>query len=499
MKITALAEKIVELECVSLRCPEAEVFSVSRAVAGESPRSGVVYLLEGGEKLPSGNAEAVFIVSGPMQTAASEGNVFRTTLPTEQLAARVAEVLADQARLDSACARLIAVSSSGKGIQSILDCAYAIIGNPMILVDTSYKLIACNQDIAGFREDIAEQQKRGFMLSENIEDMKKKRIYEEIRQARYPCYSVQSRGGLHSGWMNALVFTDGMEVAQLGIPEMNRSFAPADFEIVHFLCKLIGIELQKNDFYRKNLGHMHSVLLCDLLDGLLSDTRTAELRAAQLGWELGERMCLMTVFDMAYGMFDRKARLISEKMHELIPRGRWAAYENKVVFLLPWEQAAENAEHMGRLELFLNNNGLACACSAEFSRLLDARAAYEQTLRAYELGSRFAPEEKIHRYERYVCQHIGQLLMEKGSLVRFCHPGVMRLAAQDKANDAKLISTLRAYLKYPDNPGAAAKELYIHKNTLFYRMHKIREDFGLNLSSGPERAWIQLTLEFLRL
>lgn len=499
MRIKDLAESIRELDCVRQQTPEAEIFSVAQLNRGERPRPGVAYVCSGGDFALPAEEMTALIVSGDIPENVPSGNVFRSALPAEELLGRIMEALANQARLDSACARLISVSAAGKGIQSVLDCAYAIIGNPMILVDSSYKLIACNQDIADFREDIAEQQKRGFMLSQNIEEMKKERIYEVIRQSRYPYYSVQSRDGLDVGWMNALVYTDGMEVAQLGIPEINRQFEPSDYEIVHFLCQLIGLELQKNDFYRKNMGYMHSVLLCDLLDGLIQDEHTAQLRAAQLNWELGERMCLITMFDMAYGMFDRKARIISEKMHGLIPKARWASYDNKVVFLLPWKQLPEDNEIEEGLSQFLANNALVCACSAEFSGLLDVRAAYEQTLRAYELGSRLAPQDKLYRYDRFVCQHIGQILKDKGNLRSFCHPGVLRLAEADRDNDAKLISTLHAYLRHPDNPGAAAKELYIHKNTLFYRMHKIREDHGLNLADGAERVWIQLTLEFLRL
>ena len=499
MRIKELAESIQELECVRLQEPDAEIFSVAFPVAGEQPRSGVLYVCTDAENLNCTNEMTALIVSGNMSAESKAANFFRSRLPAEELIGRAMEALAAQARLDSACARLIAVTSAGKGIQSMLDCAYAIIGNPMILVDSSFKLIACNKDIADFREDIAEQQKRGFMLSENIQEMKKERIYEAIRQTRYPFYSVQSRDGADVGWMNALVYTDGVEVAQLGIPEMNRKFDPSDFEIVHFLCQLIGLELQKNDLYRKNIGYTHSVLLCDLLDGLIQDEHTARLRSAQLNWELGDRMCLMTMFDMAYGMFDRKARIISEKMHGLIPKARWASYDNKVVFLLPWKQVSEDEELVEVLRQFLAINSLACACSAEFNGLLDVRSAYEQTLRAYELGNRLSPQEKFYRYDRFVCQHIGQILKEKGNLRSFCHPGVLRLAEADRDNDAKLISTLHAYLRYPDNPGAAAKELYVHKNTLFYRMHKIREDYGLNLADGAERAWIQLTLEFLRL
>ena len=496
MNIQTLSDRIPELECIRCDAPEEEIFSV--VSEKQNPDSeGVLRICAAGDTVPESVSAVIFCGGEAGETSCK--NAFVTGLPAETVYARVTGILSEQARLDSAFARLISVSAAGKGIQGILDCAYSIVGNPMILIDSSYKLIACNQDIAAFRPDIAEQQKRGFVLSANIEEMKKERIYEEIRQTRYPCYSVQSRDGQQVGWINALVLAEGMEVAQLGVPEINRSFKTSDFEIVHFLCKLLSLELQKNDDFRRNMGYMHSVLLCDLIQGLIPDDNTALLRAEQLGWDLGGRMCLVTVFDAAYGMFDRKARIIADKIHEMIPNSRWAFFENKAVFLVSWESLFPGGETEEALQQYLGNNALFCACSTEFSGLLDVRSAYGQTLRAYEIGCRLEPEEKIHRYEDFVCPHISQILRERGDLRSFCHPGVLKLAEEDKSGDAKLVSTLRAYLRYPDNPGAAAQALFIHKNTLFYRIHKIREDYGLNLSNGRERLWIQMTLEFLSL
>ena len=498
MRVKSLSEAFRGMAGVSLREPEAEVFSASLVTGAVTPKRGVFYVLPGTvSPLPRGEWTAV-VVSGEVPPGLDCPNIFRSALPPEELLDVAEEILAGRARLDGAFARLISAAASGKGIEQLLESAYELVGNPMILVDTSYKLIACNREIADFREDIARQQQQGFMLSENIEEMKKERIYEDIRRFRYPRYSVQVRDGREVGWINALVYTDGLEAAQLGVPEVNRLFTAEDFEIIHFLCSLIGVELQKNDLYRQNLGQMHSVLLCDLLDGLIPDENTARLRADQLGWESGGPRCLLTVFDAGYGMFDRKARIISEKLHAMAPAGRWAFYENKVVFLLP-QTLCGDEEFLSQLDSFFSNNGLVGACSAEFDSLLAVRAAYEQTLRAYALGVRGAPEARLHRYDDYVCRHIGQILQARGDLQSFCHPGVLHLAEADKKSDAKLIATLQAYLRHPDNPGAAAQALYIHKNTLFYRMHKIREEYGLSLSSGPERLWIQMTLEFLQI
>jgi DNA-binding PucR family transcriptional regulator len=56
---------------------------------------------------------------------------------------------------------------------------------------------------------------------------------------------------------------------------------------------------------------------------------------------------------------------------------------------------------------------------------------------------------------------------------------------------------LQKYLTYPDNPTKAAEELFIHKNTLFYRIGKIKELFPIDLSNGEERLKIHLTLKLI--
>lgn len=76
---------------------------------------------------------------------------------------------------------------------------------------------------------------------------------------------------------------------------------------------------------------------------------------------------------------------------------------------------------------------------------------------------------------------------------------MLRLAEYDHANQTQYLATLSSYLKYAETPHKAADELFIHKNTLFYRIRQIKERFGLHLEDGSERMRIQLTLAFLQL
>ena len=280
----------------------------------------------------------------------------------------------------------------------------------------------------------------------------------------------------------------------------NRPFHRYDFELVQFLCRLAALDLQKNDFYGTNVNLQHSVLLADLLNGNVTDGETATVRSTQLGWVLSSSMYIVTIFDQNFGVFDRKARLVSEALHPLLPNSRWVIYDNKIVYFVsyPTDIYAEDVLDSGLME-YLSKNRLTAAISGRFQTLLELRQAYQQSLAAFELGCRISPGQTIYWYRDCLPYHIGELLSRQAPLRSFCHPGVLRLAEYDQANQTQYLTTLASYLNHAETPLKAAEELFIHKNTLFYRIRQIKERLGLRLEEGSERMRIQLTLAFLRL
>ncbi|GAA3687679.1 hypothetical protein GCM10023081_26240 [Arthrobacter ginkgonis] len=57
-----------------------------------------------------------------------------------------------------------------------------------------------------------------------------------------------------------------------------------------------------------------------------------------------------------------------------------------------------------------------------------------------------------------------------------------------------LVETLRAYLHHSGNTRAVCEELFIHRNTLSYRLRRIEELLGADLSDGRLRATLLLAL-----
>ena len=68
------------------------------------------------------------------------------------------------------------------------------------------------------------------------------------------------------------------------------------------------------------------------------------------------------------------------------------------------------------------------------------------------------------------------------------------LLEYDREHNSDLVETLRLYLKHNGSYAKIAEELYIHKNTILYRMGKIKELLDTTLEDGEERLKLFLAI-----
>lgn len=73
------------------------------------------------------------------------------------------------------------------------------------------------------------------------------------------------------------------------------------------------------------------------------------------------------------------------------------------------------------------------------------------------------------------------------------HPALTKLARYDEANQSNLLHTLKVYLEHDRNAQRCANMLYLHRNSLQYRVRRIQEIAGINLDDPTERAYLRLS------
>jgi DNA-binding PucR family transcriptional regulator len=74
------------------------------------------------------------------------------------------------------------------------------------------------------------------------------------------------------------------------------------------------------------------------------------------------------------------------------------------------------------------------------------------------------------------------------------HPAVDTLSRYDRENGSELLKTLFIYLQQSMNQIHAADALFIHRNTLKYRLARIEELTHIDLDDPEEKLYLSLSL-----
>ena len=68
------------------------------------------------------------------------------------------------------------------------------------------------------------------------------------------------------------------------------------------------------------------------------------------------------------------------------------------------------------------------------------------------------------------------------------------LAVYDQAHDGDLVRTLAVYFREGENLSRAANILFLHRNSLYYRLAHIQALTGLSLDNETHRLWLHLAV-----
>ena len=90
-------------------------------------------------------------------------------------------------------------------------------------------------------------------------------------------------------------------------------------------------------------------------------------------------------------------------------------------------------------------------------------------------------------------------LQDSEAMLAFHRELLGKIELYDAQNQTELLKTLICYFKNDCNARITAKELFVHKNSVIYRVKRIEEITGLDLSDPEDRFNLQLGLKLDRI
>lgn len=388
--------------------------------------------------------------------------------------------------------------------QTIISIGSRFFGkNPIIMVNSSYNLIASSVPSSLSHEHIDQILKNGYYDKDTTDGLA--RMGYQTNGTRYMVPTLL----FPPNYMNCplMVLTthadNGIFLGFITVYFTEDEPTPAQFELFSWFS------LKVRDYYLESSNENSSiptpleVFMADLITHTRADERflTDRARSLRLPLDASYRLCVIRwkkfVLPQADYMMNRLRTCLKFPFFQVL------LYHESVLVLLQGNISSlriieEINESFGEFgDLLKICQGYAGFSTANFP-LMKMNIAYQQAITAVQYGMALNPEAGIYFYSQY---YIYEMLDEYKNRYALEDMHVQRLQllknpVEDKYDNLAL---LRSYLLTERSISTTAKLMHMHRNSVIYRLNKIQEILGLNLNDPDVRLRLLISFKILEL
>jgi hypothetical protein len=148
---------------------------------------------------------------------------------------------------------------------------------------------------------------------------------------------------------------------------------------------------------------------------------------------------------------------------------------------------------LSALREFAKDNYIQIGISNAFTQTRDIAAHYDQAKRALSFAKRIKTDDKIFFFSDYIFYVLFDQMDDNNIFSYVRHPALDILAAFDAEKGSDLYNTLKVYAQAGFNKIKAAELLFLHRNTVNYRIQQIENLCNIDLSNTDLLFPLQLS------
>lgn len=408
----------------------------------------------------------------------------------------------------------------GGGYQELVSLSEKVIGNPIIVSDVGFRIVAYTKGVLPNEEVVLDAIERGHFSKEAMDLFRHR--------------------GRPRTWQSYF----GINVLDTPRPErpyhiINYVFRVQGHYFMHLVmhCSTMTLTEGLRDMLQLLIDHMELYLKRQAPTGAAFEQGAAKLLSNMaLGGSVAraamkeqlERAGIplmgvheLYVFDYGYSEDEQQLPAYAAfRLMESMPDVLVFICGSHVVALRTDREgtvqrlSSTDPERVRRLEQLSAHAARYECCvgiSDVFPAVDDIRYAYKQAVAAIEVGKRKLavptwelvdrPDAPVFRFHDCFADYLIASEVRDGDLVSYCARNsiVLRLAHDDIAQQSDDYHTLYVYLRMERRASAAADELHLHRTTLLYRIDKIEQRFGIDLNDyhTRERLLAEYSIMFL--
>jgi purine catabolism regulator len=303
----------------------------------------------------------------------------------------------------------------------------------------------------------------------------------------------------------APITVGGMARGYLSLIGATGELDALDSLVVEQAALVCAVEMSRTKAVREAEKRLKGDLLNALLQENLSP-HDAQLWAQNMGLDLSEAHVAMRFAWLGASSPSRRRleTLISGEVSRLGLKVIVNPMGSEIVCFCQIPRGVRNPETALKFAQAVTDQGgheypdtlLLCGLGAPSNDISEWRSSFRQAGQALELSRRFRERKPLYFPDLSVYRLLIQL-EHSPELIAFQEEMLGALLASEGARE--LIHTLQVYFEHNGNLSQAAEALFVHRNTLIYRMERIASITGINLDDPETRLAMQLALHIYRM
>lgn len=381
--------------------------------------------------------------------------------------------------------------------QQLIQKSWHVFHNPVLLLDAGSRLMARSdqygRDEVNFDwQYLCEHGESAVSVIQYLLEMGRRESYYTNRQARFFRFPENP---YVSSEISVLLYDGDTVLGRMNVIQKDRTLNAGDLLLADILVKFLVQILARLDGVRMNNRVLYPVLNKMLKGQEISDSEIAYWNRCT-GWSAKERFQVVVLSPENENTDIREMIQICNLVQNALP-GCIATEIDKRVALV-YRVSCDLQPVSLVLNDIISGFSLRAGISNPFYDVDQLHFYYEQAVYAWERGRRKMEEKSIHEFYLWAREYI-VLSDSLEKSYHAVHPDIIDLRKSKDVKHINALETLRVYLEQERSPARTAEKLFLHKNTLLYRLNKVIERLNCNLEDSYTREYLKLSIMVLEL
>ena len=433
--------------------------------------------------------------------------------------------------------------SRGVGLKALLNRISDIFGVPCNVLDNSLSIVAQSDLFPTWVSD-GQAVENAFLPERAVAAMKAEGLVarQQLSEPRVFSWHATEDDSLCFNHFAPISIGDTV-IASLSLFTQFKPMRKSRIDLLPGIAHILSIEMQKSNVYLMNKSVYYSHLFTDLINGSIDeDPDTLRYRFSVFGYSL--RPYKRIVFaDLTREQMDTsQIQALAERLHKVLDNNIYVVTTQGIILLTsritfiddgfycdkilpddivtrglssaprsdiepdsrPDQDAddplliAEERLDLCELADVVRGTQVKIGVSSIFTDILHAPSYFSQAQRAISSGMAYDREGPVYFFANYRMADMVSHIEDQKALFALRYPPLMHVIKEDLQHGTNLAYTLFVYLQNPSHPAEACEKLFIHKNTLYYRLDRIRQLMGVDIKNGWVITQVEMTFLILK-